>query len=261
MTVAALKPQLQKRIAIVCGAPSSEHLAPFADPEWEIWVLGNRLDRHKGRRVTRIFEIHDDLSEHGNAQAYAEWLVSHQIPMVVGEGFPVTAAHVQTFPFAAAEALYGSLYLTSSTAYMMALALLEGATEIGVYGSDMSVDDFEYFWQRPCLEAWIGFAKGRGVRVTIPDVSPVGKSSHKEGVKSGGKPQFGKPPFTAEGFLAVAAMHGQKMDEKVAQIRNLEGAIQVHGGAKQAYERLAKVARAVEAGQDIASLTDTVRIQ
>ena len=260
MSVAALKPQTVKRVAIVCGAPSSENLAPFADESWEIWVLGNRLDRHKGRRVTRVFEIHDDLSEHGDAAAYAHWLVSQNIPLVVGEAFPVRGAHVQVFPFAQANALFGSEYLTSSTAYMMALALLEGATEIGVYGSDMSVDDKEYFWQRPCLESWIGFAKGRGVKVTIPDVSPIGKAAYVEGRASGGKPEFAKPPFTEIGLLKMAEMHSRKIDEKEAQIRQLADQIQSHGGAKQAYERLAKVARAVESGIEVASLTDTVRM-
>ncbi len=260
MTVTALKAQSAKKIAIVCGSPDSEHLAPFADESWDIWVLGNRLDRHKGRRITRVFEIHDDLSEHGDALAYAQFLVAQKLPLVVGEAFPLQAAHVQVFPFAQARELFGSEYLTSSTAYMMALALLEGATEIGVYGSSMAVDDTEYFWQRPCLEAWIGFAKGRGVKVTVPEVSPIGKCAYVEG-RGAARTDFAKAPFTESEFLAVAAMHGKRMDEKAAQIRALEDSIQIHGGAKQAYERLAKVARAVESGQSIASLSDTVSLK
>lgn len=247
------------KVAIVCGAPDSENLAPFDDPSWEIWVLGNRLDRHKGRRVTRIFEIHDDLSEHG--PLYPDYLTRQNIPLIVGEKFPLRAEHIMVFPFAEAEKLYGAEYLTSSTAYMMALALLEGASEIGVYGSSMAVDDHEYFWQRPCLEAWIGFAKGRGVKVTIPSVSPIGRCDYVEGRGSGGKPKFAKPPFTQDGFLAVAAMHQKKIDEKAAQIAQLQNDIQAHGGALQTYQRLAKVARAIEAGQDVKSLTDTVAIK
>lgn len=258
MTIAALNPKLS-RVAIVCGSPSSEHLAPFDDPAWDIWVLGNRLDRHKGRRVTRIFEIHDDLSEH--PPVYPEWLAGHGIPLVVGEKFPGTGPNIQVFPFKQAAELFGSEYLTSSTAYMIALALLEGVTHIGLYGSDMSVDDNEYFWQRPCLEAWIGFAKGRGVDVFIPEVSPIGKAAHVEGRLSGGKPAFAKPPFTQDAFLAVAAMHDEKIAEIADQCRQLENKAQAHGGAKQAYERLAKVARAIEAGQDVKTLTDTVVIK
>ncbi len=259
MTVSALKPSLEKKIAIVCGSPSSEHLAPFDDSTWEIWVLGNRLNRHEDHRVTRVFEIHDDISEHG--PQYPGWLARKASELVVGAKFPLQAPNVRVYPFEAVNALYGSEYLTSSTAYMIGLALLEGATTLGIYGSDMSVDDHEYFWQRPCLESWIGFAKGRGVKVVIPEVSPVGKCDYVEGRGTHGKPDFAKPPFTEQEFLHVAAMHDQKMNEKSAQIRQLEDSIQVHGGAKQAYERLAKVARAIEAGQDIKSLTDTVVIK
>lgn len=248
------------KVAVVCGAPSTQHLVPHDNPDWEIWVLGNRLDRYKGKRVTRVFEIHDGcIDEHG--PAYPQWLVGQNIPLVVGRGFPLTAEHVQTFPFEEASALFGSTYLTSSTAYMMALAILDGATEIGVYGSDMSVDDHEYFWQRPCLEAWIGFAKGRGIKVTIPEASPIGRCDYIEGADSSGKPDFAKPPFTQAGFLAVANMHSEAIRRLELEISERKALINTHNGAKQAHERLARVARAVEAGIDVKSLTDTAVVK
>lgn len=247
------------KVAIVCGSPSSEFLAPFDDPEWEIWVLGNRLNKFDGKRVTRVFEIHDDLAQH--QAGYAAWLVSKNIPLVVGEGFPEKASHVLTFPFAEAEKLFGSTYLTSSPAYMMALALLEGATEIGVYGVDMAVDDNEYFWQRPCMEAWIGFAKGRGVKITLPETSPVLKCHYVEGRESGGKPQFAKPPFTKDEFEGLARRHAEQIERLQQEIAERERGIRAHTGAKQVYDRLAKVARAIEAGQDIRSLMHSFSIR
>ena len=78
------------KVAIVCGAPSSEFLAPYDDESWEIWVLGNRLDRHLDKRVTRVFEIHDDLSEHDDPTAYKQWLVDKKLPLVVGEAFALS---------------------------------------------------------------------------------------------------------------------------------------------------------------------------
>lgn len=248
------------KVAVVCGAPSSQHLVPHDDPQWEIWVLGNRLNNYAGKRVTRVFEIHDGcVEEHG--PQYPKWLVDHGISLVVGRSFPATAEHVQTFPFEEASRLFGSTYLTSSTAYMMALAILDGATEIGVYGSDMSVDDHEYFWQRPCLEAWIGFAKGRGIKVHIPDVSPLGRCDYIEGADSAGKPDFAKAPFTQAEFLAMAKQHADKEAQLTQQREAMLLQINAHAGARQAYERLAKVARAVEAGQDVKSLTDTARVR
>lgn len=256
-----------KKIAIVCGAPSSEFLAPFDDPEWEIWVLGNRLHRFEGRRVTRVFEIHDDLSEHGDVLAYKNKILeaSEKYTIVVGEKFfsDVEQRNFNwiIFDYECSIKLFGSLYLTSSPAYMMSQAISEGATHIGIYGVDLSVDNHEYFWQRPCMEAWIAFAKGRGIQIEIPKVSPLGRAAYVEGRHwDGNKNKYGVggvEPFTEQQFLDMASCHEQKIQEAQAQIRMLDQKIHLHSGAKQAYERLAKVARSVEAGNDIKSLSET----
>ena len=44
-----------KKLAIVCGAPSSEMSAPFNDEQYEVWVLGNRSQNYP--RFDRIFEV------------------------------------------------------------------------------------------------------------------------------------------------------------------------------------------------------------
>lgn len=248
-----------KKIAIVCGAPSSVHLAPYDDPDWKIWVLGNRLNKFAGKEIDRVFEIHDNLTEHGDVQKYAEWLVSHNIPMTVGEKFPVQAPHVKAFDYAASEALFGSLYLTSSPSYMMSQAILEGATHIGIYGVDLAVDDHEYFWQRPCMEAWIGFAKGRGIVIDIPSVSAVGRCDYVEGRDWDGKKNHtqrktGNLPFTQDEFLKMAEQHDAKGEEHEKQLC-------AHQGAADAYRRMAKVARASEAGNDIKNLSDSSAIR
>lgn len=246
-----------EKLVIVCGSPSSEMAAPFEDPDYQVWVLGNRCDKYP--RFDVIFEIHDDLTEH--KPGYAKWLADKNVPMVVGEAFPIKAGHIETFPFSAAKELFGSTYLTSSSAYMLALGLLRGFTHIELYGVDMAVDDHEYFWQRPCMEAWIGFAKGRGVTVIVPEVSPVLKSDYIEGKGRGGRPDFSKPPFTQAGFLEIAGLHQSKIDHIESQIQQLKMSLQGHTSARDVYNRLAKVARAVEAGQTINSLTDTVALR
>ena len=258
------------KVALVCGSPSSEFLAPFEDEDWEIWVLGNRFDKHEHHRVTRIFEIHDDITQHGDEEQFAQWLVDKNLPLIVGEKFPIKADNVTVFPFEASRELIGQDYLSSSSAYMMAYAILEGATHIGVYGVDMAVDDHEYFWQRPCMEGWIQFAKGRGVEVTIPEVSALGKCNYIEGrdfkpnqrlSDMGLNPVFAKPPFTNAAFNEMADMHIKKIQEYNGQIAQLQQLIQTHDGCKQTYERLAKVARGVESGIDNLTLSGTVTIK
>lgn len=240
-----------KKIAIVGGAPSGAQ-APFDDPEWEIWVHGNQYDRHENRRVSRIFEIHDDLTEHDNPVAYATWLANTGIPLIVGNRFSSyfnfpTWPNIDVFP-KEADVLG---MLTSTPAYMMALAIHEKAIHIGIYGVEMAVDDHEYFKQRPAMYAWIAYAKGMGIGITIPEGSTLFNDKYKEG-RDWGKKVSG--PFTEAGFQKMVDIHQQKIEEYTRLI-------QTHDGCLQSYSRLAKIARAIESGQDVKNLTDSLIIK
>lgn len=233
------------KVAIVGGSPSSQFLAPFDDPEWEIWVHGNQLERHLDHRVTLAFEIHDDLSEHGEPIKYAQWLGSHKIPLIVGDKFPIEGHTI----FNEEWDVLG--LLTSTPAYMMAYAIHKKATDIAIYGVDMAVDDHEYFKQRPAMYAWIAYAKGLGINVTIAKESPLFKEKYKEGTDWGKKSEG---IFSEKEFLSMVAHHEAKMEEHKRLFDS-------HDGCKQAYSRLAKVARAKDSGQDIKHLTDSLVIK
>jgi hypothetical protein len=241
------------KLAIVCGGPSSEMLAPFEDPEYEVWVLGNRSQNYP--RFDRIFEIHDELDEHD--KRYPQWLADKNIPMVVGENFPIKAEHIEVYPYDASVDLMGSLYLTSSPAMMVCYAILHDYYHIELFGVDMAIDDHEYFWQRPCMEAWIGFAKGKGHDVIVHPSSPMFKSTYVEGMDCGGKPNFSADPFYEEDLLGLAKAHAQKVEQTNAEITRLQAVVQSNDGARQAYTHMARVARAVESGNKV-KLKDTV---
>ncbi len=242
------------RVAIVGGAPSSEMLAPFQDQTWQTWVLGNRC--HKYPRFDRVFEIHDDRSEHD--AGYDARLMGLGVPVYVGEKFP-DGPNVVRYDLEATRHFFGRLYLTSTPAYMLAQAILDGASEIALYGCDMAVDDAEYFWQRSCVEAWVGVAIGLGIRVTIPDSSPVCKGRYVEGRNHGQGRTAG--PFSEAEFRKLAQGHQAKIDALQGQIAALEGAVKAHDGARQSYERMAQAARAYEAGIDLKTLTETVVVK
>ena len=247
-----------KKLAIVCGSPASEMLAPFDNPDYEVWVLGNRCQNYP--RFDLIFEIHDEIEE-GHDPRYPQWLVDKNVELIVGKSFSIKADHVIVFPYDESEELFGSLYLTSSPAMMLCLAILRGYQDIELFGVDLAIDDFEYFWQRPCMEAWIGFARGRGHNVTLHESSPVFKADYVEGLACGGKPDFSKPPFTEEGFLGLAGRHEDKVNAAQAEIKVLQASIQTNDGARQAFIQMARVARGVEAGNDIPTLETTVAMR
>lgn len=222
------------KVAIVGGAKSSQFQAPFEDEAFEIWVLGNQIDQYQGKRVSRIFELHENLSEH--PEEYPGFLVNLGIPLTVSKSFPIGGEHVEVYPYDKTN--YLGDYFTSSAARLVAYAIYRGVEELGVYGFNMSVDNHEYFKQRSCMEAWLGFAKGKGIKVTVAESSALMKSSYDEG-RDWNNGQ--KSPFTEDAFSRRAEFHqGKSMEYRML--------MNTHDGCRQTYEVLAKMARANDMG-------------
>lgn len=232
------------KAAIVGGAPSGD--MAFTDHWDEIWGLGNQLQKYANKPFTRLFEIHDNLSEHDSR--YPQWLVDQKIPLTVSDMFPIKAEGIEVYPKNKANAIF-SEGLSSSPAYMMAYAILNKATEIGIFGVDMAVNDHEYFKQRPAMYAWIGYAKGRGIKITIPDESSLCKDTYDEG-RDWNQP---KGPFSMDSFDRMIQEHQEKQKQAEAQAYS-------HQGSISAYTHMKKIARAIESGQQIKNLNDSVEI-
>jgi hypothetical protein len=82
--------------------------------------------------------------------------------------------YASRYPFEEVAASIGISYWNSSIAYAMAMAIHENAEEIGIFGVDMTGGD-EYAYQRPNMEYLIGFARGKGIKVHIPQESALCK--------------------------------------------------------------------------------------
>jgi hypothetical protein len=76
------------------------------------------------------------------------------------------------YPIDQAIKYLGEKYFTSSFAYMLVLAVMMGFKRIECYGFDMG-SGTEYHYQRPNAEYLIGWARGRGIEVYIPEQSPL----------------------------------------------------------------------------------------
>jgi hypothetical protein len=166
------------KVAIVGLSDSSRHLVPWSDPQWELWGLAWDAERY---RYHRVFEMHDMPDLRGfydeELPAYLE-KVGHCSLVYMQEQYPEVPGAVR-FPFDDVEAVCGS-YWESSIGYAMGLAIAQEAEEIAVYGVDMRATE-EYAYQRPNMEYLIGLAKGRGIKVHIPEVSPLMKFSGFDG--------------------------------------------------------------------------------
>ena len=154
------------KVAIIGLGPTYSQ-APFYDPDWELWGL----PWHDGYWIhyDRLFEMHDlallTSTYSTRPKNYLERLKSIDVPLYMQEEY---FFNVTPYPFDQITPKYWN----SSIAYMIALAIHENAEEIAVYGVDMKGDD-EYGYQKPNIEYLLGLAEGRGIKVTIPEESPL----------------------------------------------------------------------------------------
>lgn len=173
-----------KKIAIVGTAPTSSHLAPYDNPEWEVWVLNKTWMQEN--RWNRLYEIHgvDFLKQKHPDQWH--WLTQMQDgkrPIVMQEVHPEIKGS-QRFDLQRTIDRFGQ-YFTNSVSYMIADAIFEQPEEIGIWGVDMALGgksgSDEYAAQRPSCEYLIGCARGAGIKVHVPKESDLLKCKQMYG--------------------------------------------------------------------------------
>jgi hypothetical protein len=183
---------VSERIAIV-GTAGSWKQVPWNDAGLRIWSLNDAYRLAGFQRADRWFDFHPiDRFFHvpeGQKTIYAHqippghyvrpsehiaWLGKQQIPVYLHPDYltqhPAAAewTHARPFPKADVEAHFGQ-YFTSSPGWMLALAVMEGARDIAVYGIHLSTE-FEYVQQRPNFEFLIGRVLGPSkVKTTVKD--------------------------------------------------------------------------------------------
>lgn len=157
------------KVAIVGKSPHSNEFAPWGDPSWEIWWIGSGA--HLLPRWNRVFEIHDldDGFKRWEAE-YQVWLTQdHGKPVYVQKPDGRVPSGVQ-YPKDEIIARYGT-YFNNSVSWAICLAMLEGASTIGVWGVDMAdagqTSNGEYQHQRPSCEYHLGYARGAGIDVYV----------------------------------------------------------------------------------------------
>ena len=180
-----------KRLAIV-GCSDSRHFAPYAiDPAkpeeaWEVWGVNNGYAEMP--RWTRWFEIHPIKCENGkylrrkeirpgliefspefrgsDTEGYLKTLAALGCPVYMQKTWPEIIPQSVEYPLKTVLEKFG-YYFTNTISYQIALGIMEGFTEIGLYGVDMATGS-EYGPQRPSCEWMLGIAAGLGIKLTIP---------------------------------------------------------------------------------------------
>ena len=173
-----------RKVALIGRCDNTRSHAPFKDDTWEIWGLAwdNLL------RADRLFEIHDHWKtggyfEGGGSDAdeqYLRWRQGCSCPIYLPERDEEVPSSV-AYPLEEVKALIGgNPYLESSIGYMLALAILEGVDRICIWVVDLMTDG-EYVYQRPNTEYLIGLARGRGIKVYVPEEAALLSSAWDSG--------------------------------------------------------------------------------
>lgn len=184
-------PMVKSKVAIVGFAPSTMRDVKniWDDPELEIWGLNQLYMAFPMivERATRWFQIHSRESYDSNVNrdhSHHEWLTKQtRFPIYMQKKEPDIPMSVR-FPVEAFFKVFPR-YFTNSISWELATAILEtmqaralgfqGFTDIYIFGVDMATDS-EYAFERPCVEYHIGWAKGLGINVHVPQKSDLLKS-------------------------------------------------------------------------------------
>lgn len=165
---------MPRKIAMIGTAASNQH-APYANESWEIWGVSRR--GKAVTRATRWFEIHRLA---GEPEAWANnWRQTVKKEL---QGVPLYMFYpepelgdVRIYPAQQITARFGTFFLTSTFAWMVALAIEEIApkgqmappgSEISIFGVDMEYGT-EYVQQRAGLRHFMRLADALGFQVTF----------------------------------------------------------------------------------------------
>jgi len=172
----------RKKKVVICG--SSIHTAHevrsfYQRDDWEIWGL-NQMYKMMGEQfpdkvATRWFQIHHDYVVGRFDPFQKDLFRKFHIPIYMIDRCPDIPYSV---PYPIKEILaqgYHEQYFSNIISYMLALAIYENMEEIYLTGCDMAYNE-EYSFQRPGVEFFIGYAKGRGIKVGLPGGSALLKT-------------------------------------------------------------------------------------
>lgn len=241
------------RVAIVGTAPSSRNLAPYSDTSWEIWGCSG-ANAGNLPRISAWFEMHSlvDMTGEENRSwslGYYAWLKQQTFPIFMIEKNDLVP-QAKVYPRNEMLDEFGPNWFTSTVAWMMAYAIKNGATEIGLFGIDMAADIEHYSAQRSGCVRFIEIARERGIKVSVPLESSLDHHpplyGYSEATPMGRRLNVVKHLIMTQRNEVVAAKRSAEMREAY-----LNGAI----------EQLESMIREWTDGSDIPVLLETIEAE
>lgn len=163
------------KVALV-GSAQGWQDAPYEDKSWEIWSVNNVYNKIRtlpNGRWSRWFDIHETAI---NRPKHIKNLINLGCPVYVRDERPDIPNSI-VYPLEEIKREFFRnvnrvQFFTSTIAYMIALAIHEGAEEISLFGINQALQT-EYAHHLPCTDFWLGVAVGRGIKVSAQKHSHV----------------------------------------------------------------------------------------
>ena len=214
------------KLAIVGSEEHTRHLAPFDDPEYDIWVFNEWANADWCKRWTACLQIHDpQVYQNLNKKdpKHWEWLqtphgkpvymqyLDPQVPDAVK--YPLDEIN-QKFMANLTWEGKSQKYVRATIAYAIALALYLDYDEIHIYGVELT-NHAEYRSQRDNFIFWNGVAIGHGAKIDLHCCKGL----------------FDKPLYGYEKYLQEDQIQryvegiNTQLDEARKKVATLEGAL------------------------------------
>lgn len=162
--------KITRKIGLLGSHGSSLTDCPWDDPTWELWAHASSRAWYR-REPDLYFELHRPARwkhEKKKGPNYFRWLCSTTVPIMMQEKHPEIPAS-RRYPKDRILQEFGTLrpYFTNTVSWMIALALTQSVTHLGLWGISYSSKG-EYAIQRGCAEYWLGRAEQAGVHIILP---------------------------------------------------------------------------------------------
>jgi len=180
----------------ICGTGDTLIEAPFDDPSWTLWTCGlgaddiyTRWDRHfQLHDLKRLCVGHMRIKPEA-ALHHINWLKTVAPPKIVmmQKAYDAIPAS-ERYPIEEVQAHFGEILIDRGSesffrcmpAYMLAWAIMQKPDEIGCWGVDVT-GEREYADQRPNVTYFIGWARGAGIPVRLPQMGSLCRSQYMYG--------------------------------------------------------------------------------
>ena len=162
---------MKTKLAIVGSGPKSRDDAPWNSPEYDIWVFNEAVESAWVKRFDASFQMHLPESytaiDNFKDPHYWVWMQEKHDKPIFMQAPDDRVPDCEVYPLDEITKMADleKHYLTGTPSMALALGILKGYTTIDLYGVEMSYTEYRH--QAECYRFWLGFAKGRGVKVTL----------------------------------------------------------------------------------------------